>query len=221
MIPVQVSPTITGFLLISIFLSISQDTARRVFQIVDENRPLVECTFVFGETTVHCLSRFHFADIKAVIQKATDIMLATRDPLATITVNGRLVLGILLPAAPIEPEFPEDVREVVPGMHHSIAEILEWDQSAFVVGNGIWEIGIQFQFGSQHVSFVSNFDSHLVPNALNMARDICNTLGFWDPNSQGHTRCLQFWGPALPVSGYFFSSGQDSGSGHCCGYSQC
>jgi hypothetical protein len=166
-------------------LSISQDTARRVFQIVDENRPLVECTFVFGETTVHCLSRFHFADIQTVIQKATDIMLATRDPLATIRVNGRLVLGILLPAAQIEPEFPEDVREVVPGMHYSIAEILEWDQSVFVVGNGIWEIGIQFQFGSQHVSFVPNFDSHLVPNALNMARDICGTLGFWDPNSQG------------------------------------
>jgi hypothetical protein len=163
----------------------SQDTARRVFQIVDETRPLVECTFVFGETPVQCVSRFHFEDIPTVIQKCTDIMLATRDPLATVRVNGRLILGILLPPAPVEPEFAEDVREIVPGMHHAIADILEWNHSAFVVGNGIWEISIQFQFGSHHVSFESKFDSHLLPEALNRAKDICGTLGFWDPTSQG------------------------------------
>jgi hypothetical protein len=166
-------------------LAIPADVAHRVFEIVDENMPLVECNFGFGETTVLCSSRFHFADIQTVIQKATDIMLAARDPLATIRVNGRLILGILLPAAQIEPECPIDVREVVPGMHYSIAEILEWDPNAFVVGNGQWEIGIHFQFGSQHVSFISKFASHLVPNALNMARDICGTLGFWDPDFQG------------------------------------
>ncbi len=164
---------------------ISQDVARQVFQIMEENRPLVECTFVFGETTVHCVSQFNFEDIQIVIQKCTDIMLATMDPHANIKVNGCLVLGILLPAALIEPEFAEDVWEIVPGMHHSIVEIMEWDQSAFLLGNDRWEISIHFQFGSQHVAFESNFDSHLVPQALSTARDICDTLGFWDLTSQG------------------------------------
>jgi hypothetical protein len=82
------------------------------------------------------------ADIKPVLQKATNIMLAAKDPLATLKVNDRLVLGIILPAAEVVPEYPIDVREVQPGMHHSIVSILQWDPIAFVVGNGQWEIGI-------------------------------------------------------------------------------
>jgi hypothetical protein len=56
---------------------------------------------------------------------------------------------------------------------------------AFVVGNYRWEIGIQFMFGTHLVVFNSSFASHLVPAALNIARDICGTLGFWEPGIGG------------------------------------
>jgi hypothetical protein len=61
-------------------------------------------------------------------------------------------------------------------MHYSIVEVLEWDQVAFVVGNYRWEIGIQFKFGTTLVGFNSSFASHLVPAALNRARNICSTV---------------------------------------------
>ncbi len=142
-------------------------------------------SFLFGETPVVCESRFHAHDLLTVKEKAIDMMLATRDPGATLKVNNVLILGIPLPAAQIEPEFPTAVMYVEPGMHHSIVEILEWDQIAFVVGNSRWEIGIHFMFGDHHVTFDSSFASHKVPAALNVAKDICGTLGFWEPGFQG------------------------------------
>jgi hypothetical protein len=153
--------------------------------IVDETMPLVECDFMFGSTPVHCSSRFPFTDVPTVIQMATNIMLASKDDLSHIRVDDRLVQGILLPAAETVPEYPVDVCYVYPGMHHSIVSVLEEDPIAFVVGNGQWEIGIHFQFGSQHVTFDSQFPSQLIPDALIKARDICGSLGFWDPDSKG------------------------------------
>jgi hypothetical protein len=129
---------------------------------------------------VVCSSRFARADLLTI-----DMMLSTKDSGATLKINDELVLGIPLPAAQIEPEFPTGVIHVEPGMHHSIVEILQWDQIAFVIGNYRWEIGIQFMFGTQLVTFNSSFASHSVPTALNMARDICGTLGFWEPDFQG------------------------------------
>jgi hypothetical protein len=142
-------------------------------------------SFLFGETQVTCDSRFPTEDLLTVKEKAIDMMLATRDPGATLSVNNVLILGIPLPAAQVEPEFPTAVMYVEPGMHHSIVEILEWDQVAFVVGNSRWEIGIHFMFGDHHVTFDSSFASHKVPAALNVAKDICGTLGFWEPDDQG------------------------------------
>jgi hypothetical protein len=112
-------------------------------------------------------------------------MLASRDHPSTLRVNDRLVQGIILPTAEAVPEYLVDVRCVHPGMHHYVVSILEENPIAFVVGNGQWEIGIHFQFGSQHVTFDSQFPSHLIPDALIKARDICGSLGFWDPDSQG------------------------------------
>ncbi len=140
---------------------------------------------MFGSTPGHCSSRFPLEDVQTVIQMATNIMLASKDHLSTIRVNDRLVQGILLPAAETVPEYPVDVRYVYPGMHHYIVSVLEEDPIAFAVGNGQWEIGIHFQFGSQHVTFDSQFASHLIPDALIKARDIYGSLGFWDPDSQG------------------------------------
>ena len=100
-------------------------------------------------------------------------------------INNVVILGISLPAPQIEPEFPSGVTHVEPGLHHSIIGVLETDPIAFVVGNSRWEIGIHFMFGDHHVSFDSGFDSHKVPAALNVAKDICGTLGFWDPNLPG------------------------------------
>jgi hypothetical protein len=123
-------------------------------------------------------SRFHAKDLLTVKENAIDMMLASRDSGATLTVNDVLILGIPLPAAQIEPEFPTAVIHVEPGMHHSIVEILEWDQIAFVVGDSRWEIGIHFMFGDHHVTFDSSFASHKVPAALNVAKEICRTFGF-------------------------------------------
>jgi hypothetical protein len=173
----------------------TQATFDRVLLIIDETMPLVECDFIFGNTPVHCSSRFPLADVQTVIQMATNIMLASKDHLSTIKVNDRLVQGILLPAAQAVPEYPVDIRYGLdwrasfsshyPGMHHSVVSVLEEDPSAFVVGNGQWKIGIHFQFGSQNVTFNSQFASHLIPDAMIIARDICGTLGFWDPDSEG------------------------------------
>jgi hypothetical protein len=80
---------------------------------------------------------------------------------------------------------PLHVIHVEPVMHHAIFEILQWNQIAFVIGNYHWEVGFQITFGTQLVTFHSTFASHIVPTALNMARDICGTLGFWDPAFQG------------------------------------
>jgi hypothetical protein len=153
--------------------------------IVDETMPLVECYFMFGSTPVHCASRFPFSDVPTVIQMATSIMLASKDDLSHIRVNDRLVQGILLPAEETVPLIPLDVIYWYPGMHHSIVSVVEEDPTAFVVGNGQWVIGIHFQFGSQHVSFESQFPSHCIPDAMIKARDICGSLGFWDPDSKG------------------------------------
>jgi hypothetical protein len=150
--------------------------------IIDETMPLVECDFIFGSTLVHCSSCFPFADVQTVILMATNIMLASKNHQSTIRVNDRLVQGILLRVGETVPQFPVDVRYVYPGMHHSIVSVLE-DPIAFVVGNGQWEIGIHFQFGSQHVTFDSQFASHLIPDALIKARNICGSPGFWDPDS--------------------------------------
>ena len=100
-------------------------------------------------------------------------------------INNVVILGISLPVAQIEPDFPSGVIHIEPGLHHSIIGVLETDPIAFVVGNSRWEIGIHFMFGDHHVSFDSGFDSHKVPAALNVAKDICGTLGFWDPNLPG------------------------------------
>jgi hypothetical protein len=113
------------------------------------------------------------------------MMLASKDPGATLSINEELVLGIPLLAAQIMPEFLVGVLHVEPGMHYSIVEILEWDQVAFIVGNYRWEIGIQSMFGTHLVVFNSSFASHLVPAALNRARDICGTLVFWEPGIRG------------------------------------
>jgi hypothetical protein len=40
-------------------------------------------------------------------------------------------------------------------------------------------------FGTKLVAFNSSFASHSVPTALNIARDICGTLGFWEPGLGG------------------------------------
>ncbi len=113
---------------------------------------------------------------------AIGIMVASKDPGATLIINNVVMLGISLPVAQIEPDFPSGVIHIEPGLHHSIIGVLKTDPIAFVVGNSRWEIGIHFMFGDHHVSFDSGFDSHKVPAALNVAKDICGTLGFWDPN---------------------------------------
>jgi hypothetical protein len=166
-------------------LSCVQETADLVFHLIDELMPRVQMSFLFGETPVVCNSRFSRDDLPTVREKAVDMMLASRDPGATLSINDEMVLGIPLPAAQIMPEFPTGVIHVEPGMHYSIVEILEWDQIAFVVKNNCWEIGIQFMFGTHLVAFNSSFASHLVPAALNIARDICGTLGFWEPGLGG------------------------------------
>jgi hypothetical protein len=175
----------TGFISHLIFLFCLQEIAQLVFQIIDENLPRVKMTFLFGKTPVISDSRFHVEDLLLVKEKAVDIMLAAKDPGATLTINNVLILGIPLPAAQIEPEFPSGVNHREPGMHHSIVGILERDPIAFVVGNSRWKIGVHFMFGDHHVTFKSSFASHKVPAALNIAKDICGTLGFWDPGFQG------------------------------------
>jgi hypothetical protein len=180
----EVSTTSLVFILI-LFLFCLQEIAQLVFQIIDENLPRVKMTFLFGKTPVISDSRFHVEDLLLIKEKAIDIMLVSKDPGATLTINNVLILGILLPAAQIEPEFPSGVTHIEPGLHHSIIGVLETDPIAFVVGNSRWEIGIHFMFGDHHVSFDSGFDSHKVPAALNVAKDICGTLGFWDPNLPG------------------------------------
>jgi hypothetical protein len=102
-----------------------QETVDLVLHLVDEHMPRVELSFVFGETPVLCESRFPRADIQTVKQKAIDIMLSAKDPGATLKINDELVLGLPLPAAQIEPEFPSAVIHVEPGMHHAIVEILQ------------------------------------------------------------------------------------------------
>jgi hypothetical protein len=153
--------------------------------------PRVTLSFLFGETQVIYDSTFQSVDLLKVKEKAIDMMLASRDPDATLKVNDVLVLGIALPPAQFEPEFPTAVMHVEPGMHHSIVEILEWDQVAFVVGNSRWEIGIHFMFGDHHVTFDSSFASHKLPAALNVAKDICGTLGFWEDNDGAFILPLQ------------------------------
>ena len=162
-----------------------QGIARLVFQIIDVNLPNVKMTFLFGNTTVISESRFHKEDLVVIKEIAIGIMVASKDPGATLMINNVVILGISLPAPQIEPEFPTGVILVEPGLHHSIIGVLETDPIAFVVGNSRWEIGIHFMFGDHHVSFDSGFDSHKVPAALNVAKDICGTLGFWDPNLSG------------------------------------
>jgi hypothetical protein len=174
----------------------TQGTFKQVMLIIDETTPLVECTFLFGSTQVHCSSRFPLADVQTVIQMATNIMLASKDHQSTLKINDRLVLGILLPAAQTLPDYPIDLQygldwrtsfaHQFPGMHHSVVSVLEEEPMAFVVGQDQWEIGIHFQFGSQIVTFTSQFESHLIPDAMIIARDICGSLGYWDPDSQGH-----------------------------------
>jgi hypothetical protein len=122
-----------------------------------------------------CESRFPIDEIPAVREKAIDMMLASADPGALLSINDELVLGIALPPAAIMPEFPVGVRFVTHDMHPSIVEVLEWDQVAFSVGHYRWEIGIKFLFGDTTVDFNSSFASHLVPAALNRAKDIKNT----------------------------------------------
>jgi hypothetical protein len=139
-----------------------QETADLVFNIIDELMPRIRMSFLFGETPVVCDSRFPKGDLPTVREKAIDVMLASRDPGATLSINNELVLGIPLPAAQIMPEFPTAVLHVEPHMHYTIVEILEWDQVAFIVRNYRWEIGIQFMFGTQLVGFDSSFASHLV-----------------------------------------------------------
>jgi hypothetical protein len=153
--------------------------------IIDDIMPLVECDFRFGNAQVHCASRFGYKDVQTVIQTATNIILGSKDHLATIKVNAKLVQGILLPAAEHVPLHPVDVRWICPGMHHAIIDIMQDWPIAFVVGNGQWEIGGHFQFGTHHVSFHSEFPSHVFPEAMIKARDICGSLGFWDSESQG------------------------------------
>jgi hypothetical protein len=180
----EVSTTSLVFILI-LFLFCLQEIAQLVFQIIDANLPRVKMTFLFGNTTVISDSRFHGEDLLLIKEKAIDIMLASKDPGATLTINNVLILGILLPAAQIEPEFPSGVNHREPGLHHSIMGILERDPIAFVVGNSRWKIGVHFMFGDHHVTFKSSFASHKVPAALNVAKDICGTLGFWDPGFLG------------------------------------
>jgi hypothetical protein len=103
-------------------------TADLVFNIIDELMPRIKMSFLFGETPVVCNSRFSRGDLPTVREKAIDMMLASKDPGATLSINDDLVLGIPLPAAQIMPEFPTGVIHVEPGMHYSIFEILEWDQ---------------------------------------------------------------------------------------------
>jgi hypothetical protein len=162
-----------------------QGIARLVFQIIDVNLPKVKMTFLFGNTTVISESRFHKDDLLVIKETAIGIMVASKDPGATLMINNVGILGISLPAPQIEPEFPSGVTHIEPGLHHSIIGVLETDPIAFVVGNSRWEIGIHFMFGDHHVSFDSGFDSHKVPAALNVAKDICGTLGFWDPDMPG------------------------------------
>jgi hypothetical protein len=162
-----------------------QGLARLVFQIIDVNLPKVKMTFLFGNTTVTSESRFHREDLLVVKDKAIGIMVASKDPGATLMINNVVMLGIGLPVAQIEPDFPTGVTHIEPGLHHSIIGVLEKDPIAFVVGNSRWEIGIQFMFGDLHVTFDSGFASHKVPAALNVAKDICGTLGFWDPDFSG------------------------------------
>jgi hypothetical protein len=162
-----------------------QGIARLVFQIINETLPNVKMTFLFGNTTVISESRFHKEDLVVIKEIAIGIMVASKDPGATLMINNVVILGISLPAPQIEPEFPTGVILVEPGLHHSIIGVLETDPIAFVVGNSRWEIGIHFMFGDHHVLFDSGFDSHKVPAALNVAKDICGTLGFWDPDLPG------------------------------------
>jgi hypothetical protein len=115
-----------------------QETAHLVFNLIDEIMPRIKMSFLFGETPVVCDSRFPRDDLPTVREKAVDMMLASKDPGATLSINDELVLGIPLPAAQIMPEFPVGVLHVEPGMHYSIVEILEWDQVAFIVGKFRW-----------------------------------------------------------------------------------
>ncbi len=63
--------------------------------------PRVTLSFLFGETQEICDSTFQSVDLLRVKEKAIDMMLASRDPDATLTVNDVLVLGIALPPAQI------------------------------------------------------------------------------------------------------------------------
>ena len=121
-----------------------QGIARLVFQIIDVNLPKVKMTFLFGNTTVISESRFHKEDLLVIKETAIGIMVASKDPGATLMINNVVILGISLPAAQIEPEFPAGVIHIEPGLHHSIIGILERDPIAFVVGNSRWEIGVHF-----------------------------------------------------------------------------
>ena len=122
-------------LILILFLFCLQEIAQLVFQIIDANLPRVKMTFLFGNTTVISDSRFHGEDLLVIKEKAIDIMVASKDPGATLTINSVLIRGILLPAAQIEPEFPSGVIHREPGLHHSIIGVLERDPIAFVVGN--------------------------------------------------------------------------------------
>ena len=173
------------FYFLSYFLFFLQEIARLVFQIIDVNLPRVKMTFLFGNTTVISDSRFHKDYLLVIKETAIGIMVASKDPRATLMINNVVILGVSLPVAQIEPEFPSGVIHIEPGLHHSIIGVLEKDPIAFVVGNYRWEIGVHFMFGDHHVTFDSGFDSHKVPAALNVAKDICGTLGFWDPDFPG------------------------------------
>jgi hypothetical protein len=96
-------------LLLIVFFVVLQDIARQVFQIIDVNLPRVKKTFLFGNTTVISDSRFHKDDLLVVKDKAIGIMVASKDPGATLMINNVVILGICLPVAPIEPDFPSGV----------------------------------------------------------------------------------------------------------------
>jgi hypothetical protein len=129
----------------------------------------------YGEAIVICESRFSVDELPAVREQAIDMMLASADPSARLSINDELVIGIVLPPALIMPVVPVGVRFVTPDMHPSIVEVLEDDQVAFSVGHYRWEIGMMFLFGDTTVEFNSSFASHLVLAALNRAKDIAST----------------------------------------------
>jgi hypothetical protein len=152
-----------------------QGTAQLVLTIVDDLLPRVTLYFLFGETTVICESRFSVDELPAEREKAIGMMLASADPSAHLSINDELVLGIVLPPAPIMSVVPVGVQFVTPDMHPYIVDVLEDDQVAFSVGHYRWEIGMMFLFGDTTLQFSSSFASHLVPAALNRAKDIAST----------------------------------------------